>query len=134
MSDKDDPRACCETPLERAEADLAAAKAELTDAEREVGKAESEIKEAIQEEEHCHEFSVEVLYDGVKKKFEVRPEETVKTLLDKAINAFGPLPNPHMLSLYKDGEELGDQLTIKAAGIKPCEMLLLRPSKVKGGA
>lgn len=122
-----------ETPLERAGADLATAGADLADAEREVKKAETEIKEEIREEEQEREFAVEVLYDGVKKKFEVRLEETVKMLLDQAIKAFGPLPNPHMLAIYKGGDELNDSLTIKKAGIKPHDVLLLRPSKVKGG-
>jgi hypothetical protein len=58
----------------------------------------------------------------------------VKQLLDKAIAAFGPLPNPHTLAIYKDGQELADSLTIKQAGIKPHDVLLLRPSTVKGGA
>jgi hypothetical protein len=42
--------------------------------------------------------------------------------------------NPHTLSLYKDGKELADTSTIKQAGIKPHDVLLLRPSTVKGGA
>ena len=50
-----------------------------------------------------------------RKKFDVRIEETVKQLLDKAIAAFGPLPNPHTLALYKDGKELADSLTVKQA-------------------
>jgi hypothetical protein len=33
-----------------------------------------------------------VLYNGLKKRFEVRPEETVKHLLDQAIRAFGSIP------------------------------------------
>jgi len=75
-----------------------------------------------------------VLYDGVKKPFVVRPEETVKRLLDQAISAFGPLPNPHTLSLYKAGKELPDGETLRQAGVKPHDVLLLRPSAVKGGA
>jgi hypothetical protein len=58
----------------------------------------------------------------------------VKHLLDQAIRAFGQLPQPHTLSLYKDGKELADNQTIKEAGIKACDVLLLRPSTVKGGA
>jgi predicted transcriptional regulator len=122
--------------LHEAEHDLEKALEKQRDAAQEIAKAEVEIKEAIREEEqeHARQFAVEVLYDGVKKKFEVRIEETVKQLLDKAIAAFGPLPNPHTLSLYKDGKELADTSTIKQAGIKPHDVLLLRPSTVKGGA
>jgi hypothetical protein len=122
--------------LHKAEHDLEKALEKEREAEQDVAKAEDEIKEAIREEEqeHACQFTVEVLYDGVKKKFEVRVEEMVKQLLDKAIAAFGPLPNPHTLALYKDGKELADTSTIKQAGIKPHDVLLLRPSTVKGGA
>ncbi|MGH6714377.1 MAG: hypothetical protein ACREEK_36160 [Bradyrhizobium sp.] len=120
--------------LHKAEHDLEQAREKERQALKEIGEAEAEIKKAIEEIEHPRTFDVLVLYDGVKKKFKVRVEETVKHLLDKAIQAFGPLPNPHTLSLYKDGKELPDAQTIKEAGIKPCEVLLLRPSTVKGGA
>jgi hypothetical protein len=119
--------------LDKAEHDLEQALEKDREAKQEIEKAEAEIEEAIREIEHPREFAVEVLYDGVRKKFEVRIEETVKQLLDKAIAAFGPLPNPHTLALYKDGKELADSLTVKQAEIKPCDVLLLRPSTVKGG-
>jgi hypothetical protein len=120
--------------LHQAEHDLEQARAKEREAQKEIGEAEAEIKEAIEEIEISRVFEIVVLYDGVKKPFKVRVEETVKHLLDQAIAAFGPLPNPHTLSLYKDGKELADGQTIKQAGIKPCEVLLLRPSTVKGGA
>ena len=129
MTDKDE----CNSPLEKAVADLRAAEAEIADGERHLAKAEAEIEKAI-EQEHRHKYEVEIVYDGVKKSFEVRPHETVKSLLDKATNAFGPLPNPHTLALYAGATELQDSLTLQQAGVKPCETLLLRPSKVKGGA
>ena len=91
--------------LRNAEQDLERAREKEREAERDIARAEEEVKEAIEEIKHPHVFSVEVVYDGVKKKFEVRNEETVKQLLDQAIRAFGPLPNPHTLSLYKDGKE-----------------------------
>jgi hypothetical protein len=118
--------------LKAAEEHLKKAEGELEHAEHEVEKAIEEIREA---EHHRPEFEVTVLYDGVKKKFEVKPEELVKKLLDQAIAAFGPLPNPHTLALYPEtgGEELKDAETIKQAGVKPQDLLLLRPSKVKGG-
>jgi Ubiquitin family len=104
-----------------------------------IGFTGNEIR--LREDEHFHSadaehaalFTVEVLYDGVKKPFVVRPNETVKQLLDQAIKAFGPLPNPHMLSLYLAGKELPDAETLKQAGVKPNDVLLLRPSTVKGG-
>ena len=45
-------------------------------------------------------FTVKVLYNGVVKTFEVRPQETVKYLLEEAIRVFGAA-NPHTAS---DGE------------------------------
>lgn len=120
--------------LHKAEHDLEQALEKERGAKQEIEKAEAEIEEAIRGQEPPCEFAVEVLYDGVRKKFEVRIDETVKQLLDKAIAAFGPLPNPHTLALYKDGKELADSLTIKQAEIKPHDVLLLRPSTVKGGA
>jgi hypothetical protein len=145
QSDKEHPlghvdKKCCQMPdealkhLHKAEHNLEEALEKERSAEREVARAEAEMKEAIREVEHPRQFTVEILYDGVKKTFEVRIEETVKHLLDQAIRAFGPLPNPHTLSLYRDGKELADSQTIKEAGVKPCDVLLLRPSTVKGGA
>jgi hypothetical protein len=120
--------------LRHAERDLEQALDKGREAAREVVEAEAEIKKAIDDIGHDREFPVEVLYNGVKKKFEVRAQETVKHLLDQALRAFGSLPNPHTLSLYKDGKELVDAQTLKEAGVKPHDVLLLRPSTVKGGA
>ena len=120
--------------LRHAERDLEKALEKEQEARHEVEKTEAEVAETIRELEHPREFTVEILYDGVKKKFEVCVEEKVKALLDKALAAFGPLPNPHTLSLYKGGDELSDSQTLKDAGVKPHDVLLLRPSKVKGGA
>lgn len=79
-------------------------------------------------------FKVEVVYNGVAKKFEVHRQELVKKLLDQAISAFGPIPSPHLLGLFnKEGVELKDDQTIETAGVKPGDKLLLRPSSVRGG-
>ena len=123
---------CDDGSLKAAEEHLKKAEGELEHAEQDVEKAIEEIREA---HHHHPEFEVTVLYDGVKKKFEVKPEELVKKLLDQAVQAFGPLPNPHTLALYPEtgGEELKDNDTLKQAGVKPHDLLLLRPSKVKGG-
>lgn len=119
--------------LHKAEHDLEQAREKEREVQKEIGEAEERIKKAIREIENPRVFRVEVLYDGIKKPFKVRIEETVKHLLDQAIRAFGQIPNPHTLSLYKDGKELVDTQTIKEAGVKPCDVLLLRPSTVKGG-
>jgi hypothetical protein len=122
-----------ERELDTADAKEKAAEEALAKAKRDRDKAEKEIKEAIREIGNPKQFRIDVLYDGVKKPFEVRREEHIKKLLDEAVRAFGPLPNPHTLSLYKDGKELQDTSTVEQAGIKPCDVLLLRPSTVKGG-
>jgi hypothetical protein len=91
----------------------------------------------LEQDEHFYSqkvFTIEVLYNGVKKSFEVGLQETVKHLLEQAIRAFGSVPNPHTLSLYRDGKELPDGQTLKEAGVRPHDVLLLRPSTVKGGS
>ncbi len=79
-----------ENVLEAAEAELAQAKLELEKAERHVEKAERDIAKAIEQEKRPHQFEVTVLYNGVKKPFEVRRDEIVKTLLNDAIRRFRP--------------------------------------------
>jgi hypothetical protein len=123
-----------EGDLKAAEAELALAERELQKIERGIEKAECDVTRAIEEDEQRQRFEVTVLYNGIKKPFEVRREELVKSLLDRAIKEFGPIPNPHTLSLFSEaGVELDDAKTVEAAGVKPHEVLLLRPSTVKGG-
>jgi hypothetical protein len=123
-----------EKELEEAEADLAKAHHELADAEHDVEAAARKIEKVIEEEKHHQPFKIEVVYDGVTKSFEVRHEETVKTLLDQAVEKFGPIPNAHTLGLYnKAGAELDINQTLDAAGVKPGDKLLMRPSQVRGG-
>jgi hypothetical protein len=110
------------------------AREEVAEAERELSKTERDIAEALEEQKHLHQFELTVLYNGVAKKFEVRRDELVQRLLDQARQAFGPINNPHLLGLFtKTGVELKDDQTIEAAGVKPHEVLLLRPSSVRGG-
>jgi hypothetical protein len=123
-----------ENNLETANAELAEAEHELQKAEHDVEKAEREIEKALQQVEHPNEFKVGVIYNGVDKPFEVRREELTVRLLDQARQAFGTIPNPHLLSLFtKAGVELNDDQTIEQAGVKPHDVLLLRPGTVRGG-
>ena len=120
--------------LNLAEAELAEAERELGKAERDIENAEHDIKKALEQEEHPHQFEVTVLYNGVAKEFEVRRSELVQRLLDQARQAFGPINNPHLVGLFNtDGIELKDDQSIEAAGVKPHDKLLLRPSTVRGG-
>jgi hypothetical protein len=80
-------------------------------------------------------FSIEIVYNGVTKPFQVEPEEQVSALLHKAIAAFGITQNPHLLSLFRqDGSVIPENESVERAGLKPKEVLLLRPNAVKGGA
>lgn len=79
-------------------------------------------------------FLVDVTYNGVTKPIEVQPEERVTALLAKAIASFGITQNPHLLSLYReDGTVVPENESVEQAGLKPNELLLLRPNAVKGG-
>jgi hypothetical protein len=79
-------------------------------------------------------FKVEVLYNGLERAVEAKPDDLIKALLAKAIAAFPGVVNPHTLSLFtQDGRELDDEQTVQDAGVKPGETLLLRPGAVKGG-
>jgi hypothetical protein len=82
-----------------------------------------------------HDHHVRVLYNGLEKRIEYRPEALVKALLDHAIRDFGISQNPHTLGLFTPaGEELADSQTAEAAGVRNHEKLLLRPSVVRAGA
>jgi len=78
---------------------------------------------------------VVVTFNGEGKAFRYEKDETVKSLLDKAIAAFNVTVNPHTMSLYSSsGVELADAATLHDAGVRAGEVLLLRPSEVKGGS
>ncbi len=79
-------------------------------------------------------FAVEIIYNGITKKLEVVGEEQVAAMLQKAIAEFHITQNPHLLSLYRqDGSLVPENESVERAGIKPREVLLLRPNAVKGG-
>jgi hypothetical protein len=75
-----------------------------------------------------------ITYNGIDKKFEAEPRETVRSLLDRAVRVFGITQNTHLLALFtRDGRELQDNKTLKEEGVKSDDHLLLRPSVVRGG-
>jgi hypothetical protein len=79
-------------------------------------------------------FDVEVIYNGIGKSLHVEPQEFVAALLQRAISEFHITQNPHLLSLFRqDGSVVPENESIEHAGIKPKEILLLRPNAVKGG-
>ena len=79
-------------------------------------------------------FATGVIYNGVEKSVQVEAHESVAAVLQKAIKEFHITQNPHLLSLFReDGSLVPENETVERAGIKPCEVLLLRPNAVKGG-
>jgi hypothetical protein len=79
-------------------------------------------------------FEVDVTYNGITKPIEVQPEQQVSALLAKAIATFGISQNPHLLSLFRaDGTVVPENESVEQAGLRPKELLLLRPNAVKGG-
>jgi hypothetical protein len=79
-------------------------------------------------------IEVTVNYAGITKPFTVTPHQTVHSLLELALNAFGVHNNRHTQSLFTEaGAELADAQSLEAAGVGTADVLLLRPSKVKGG-
>jgi hypothetical protein len=78
--------------------------------------------------------SVRIIYNGLERSLEYNPEAAVRALLDHAIKAFGITQNPHLVALFNQaGVELQDNQSAETAGIKAGDLLLLRPSAVRGG-
>jgi hypothetical protein len=79
--------------------------------------------------------TVTVTFNGQDKEIAYQPNATVGALLEHAKQAFGGLPNQHLLSLFNQaGVELQDTQSARDAGIVPGALLVLRQSTVKGGA
>lgn len=80
-------------------------------------------------------FEIAITYSGPDKNIEVSADEAIASVLAKAIAAFAISSNQHTLALYTAaGVELRDESqTVKSAGIKKHDRLLLRPSTVKAG-
>jgi len=79
-------------------------------------------------------LDVAILYNGTEREFRLHDEQRVEHLLKEAIRDFGIADNQHLLSLFNAaGAELPDGETLRAAGVKPSDRLVLRPGVVKGG-
>jgi hypothetical protein len=78
--------------------------------------------------------SVTIFYNGGPKSFDYAPHEEVRALLARAVAAFHITSNQHLMALFTEaGQELSDNVSLEAAGVKPGEVLILRQSAVKGG-
>ena len=77
---------------------------------------------------------VRVVHNGDEAEFAYRSNELVEKLLKATIDHFHITDRQHLLSLFNEaGQELPDGETLKVAGVEPGDLLLLRPSEVKGG-
>ncbi len=86
-------------------------------------------------DQSAHKPTVTVIYNGLEKVVPYQPDAAVQALLQHAREAFEVHQNPHLLGLFTEsGVELSDQVSAEAAGVRPNEKLLLRPSAVRGGA
>jgi hypothetical protein len=80
-------------------------------------------------------FSVQIVYNGITRALALEPEEHITAVLQRAIALFAITQNPHLLSLFRqDGSQVPETGTVHSTGLKPGEVLLLRPNAVKGGA
>ena len=78
--------------------------------------------------------AVLVFYGGKSEPIDYNPHEHVTALLNHAEDVFRITANRHLMALFTEsGQELPDQASIDAAGVKPGETLILRQSAVKGG-
>jgi hypothetical protein len=79
-------------------------------------------------------LQITIDYNGLVKDLTAELQEKVLALLERAENAFQITQNRHTLALFNaSGVELNDSQTLKEAGVKSGDELLLRPSRVKGG-
>lgn len=78
--------------------------------------------------------TVTITYNGNDKIISYKPDETVRTVLDRALAEFHVTSNPHLMGLFTEGNvELPDDSTMSAAGVQPGQLLVLRQSTVRGG-
>ena len=79
-------------------------------------------------------YEILVVYNGVTKSITVEPHQQVEAVLKHAINLFNITQNAHLLSLFReDGSVVLENQSVADAGLKPGELLALRPNAVKGG-
>jgi hypothetical protein len=77
---------------------------------------------------------VTVSYNGIDKAIDCQPNAAMQALLEHALNAFGVHDNRHVMALWTEpGAELPNEGSAEDAGVHPGEVLILRPSAVRGG-
>jgi hypothetical protein len=93
-----------------------------------------EVLEKAKKDNKKDKFDITIIYNGVEKKLKVETTDTVKHVLDRAIQIFNA-QQPHLLALWTEsGQEITNETqTVKDAGIHEDDKLILRPSQVRGG-
>lgn len=76
-------------------------------------------------------FEVFVVYNGLRKPFQVTKTEAVQALLAQATQVFGA--GGDLVLANEAGAVLDPHSSLAAAGVKPGATLLLRPRTVSGG-
>jgi hypothetical protein len=76
-------------------------------------------------------FEVFVVYNGLRKPFQVVKKEVVQALLSQAMSTFGA--SGDLVLANEGGAILDPNASLEAAGVKPGATLLLRPRTVSGG-
>ena len=80
------------------------------------------------------QFQVKIDYNGLVRHLSISLHERVQAVLERGENEFQITQNRHTLALFNaSGVEVADTQSVKEAGIKPGDELLLRPSRIKGG-
>ena len=81
-----------------------------------------------------HEREVIVTFNGLEEDLEYTPESPASALLQHALKAFNITDNAHVMALWTEaGVELPIDGSVEHAGVKPGDVLVLRPSAVRGG-
>jgi hypothetical protein len=78
---------------------------------------------------------LDVTYNGLDRDIEYNPRAAAQALLEHAMNTFDVRENRHLMALFTEaGVEL-DPLgkAVEDFGVKPGDVLVLRPSAVRGG-
>ena len=83
----------------------------------------------------ARKLKVTVIYNGVPRELEFKPNEKVHALLRDALREFGiPKQSADDLALFNAaGVELELDVSCHAAGIQAKDQLVLRPRVVRGG-
>lgn len=92
--------------------------------------------EQTHKDDHSNENKIEIqiIYNGLTKELEIQPHEQITAVVERAAHLFGITQNVHTLAIFRmDGTEIAVNQSVTAAGIKPHELLALRPSAVRGG-